>query len=350
MECTKENLHFLIETLRRCDYNASEIHRIMEEAWPAECLSVQRIRAISQSFREETRETFKRNPGSGRPKSDVRRNNIDSVRQLIEEDSCLTVRQIAEELELAKTMVHNIISDDLELIWFHTKWVPHTLTDANKVTRVARCEDLLVTYSSRLTQNNLITIDEKYFYCRQLRPRNVVGNWLSEAGDVPIRQTARRSTMENKYLAIVAVSQKGKHYYEVLERNVTVNADLYIGFLTRMERYFRELQNPILPENMRIQQDNATPHTAHRTAAHMEEMNIRWVRQPPYSPDLNLCDRYIFPRLEAVRPKFESADDIRRFLDHEIPNFTQDRMRKALLDNIEHVRKVIDNGGNYVTE
>jgi len=354
MEASKENIYFFIETMRRHDYNGTDIYTLLKESWPDECISVQRVRKILKEFEDGRRDSFERKDGSGRKKSDARQKNVDNVKRLLEENSCITVREISEHLDISQTMAYNIMYKDLEHIWHHTKWVPHTLSEANKVLRVARSEDLLVTYDSRLSRSNLVTIDEKCFYCRHLQPRNKIGNWLSETsaqGDEPVRHTARRSPMEKKFMAIVAVSQRGDHYFEMLELNEHVNAERYIQFLKRMEAYFKNLQNPILAENMRLQQDNARPHTAQRTMAYLEERNIRLVRQPAYSPDMNLLDRYIFPRLEAARPKvnFASLNDIQDFISRELPNFTANRMNKALDDLIVHLRKVIGSGGKYVT-
>lgn len=320
----------------------------MLEAWPKECLSLKRIRTISQEFEEGRRDSFERKIGSGRQASEIRNESVDAVKQLIQENSALTTRQIANEIGISQTMVCNIMSNELELIWFHTRWVPHTLSDHNKVVRVERCTDMLESYSNRLTEANLVTIDEKMFYCRNLPPRNVVGNWLSADGDTPRRQTARRSAFENKFMAIIAVSQKGQHYHEVLNYGQSVNAQRYIQFLGRMETFFAHLDDPILSHNMRLQHDNARPHTARETTEYIEGRNIRLVRQPPYSPDLNICDRYIFPRLEAARVDFASSDDLRNFLTGELPNYTKRRMTSALNELCTHIEKVIQIDGNYV--
>jgi hypothetical protein len=348
MECSKKNQYFLIETLRRNEFNATQIHTILYTAWPDECLSVQQIRKLSQQFGQGDRDSFERKQGSGRPKSDIRVDSVAAVTRLVREDSSITVRQISAELQLSHSMVHGILTDDIELIWFHTKWVPHTLTERNKAIRVERCEDLLDSYASRLTMSNLVTIDEKFFYCRKLQPRHVIGNWVTAGGDEKVRQTARRSNMEKKFLAIVAVSQRGEHYHEVLPRNESIDSNRYIEFLINLEAFLRNLPNPILPENMRLQHDNARPHTSRATTAHIEARNIRLLRQPPYSPDLNLCDRYIFPRLEALRDDFDSLADVNEFLTRDLPYFTHNRMKIALQENVKHIRTVIDNDGNYV--
>lgn len=354
MNVTKENIYFFIETLRRNDYNGTQIYQILHQSWPGECISVQRIRKIMKEFEDGQRDSFQRMGNSGRKKSEHRLENVDNVRNIIEQDSCITVREISQQLDISHTMVHNIMCEDLELIWHHTKWVPHTLTERNRASRVAICEELRVIYASRLTRSNLVTIDEKFFYCRSLAPSNKIGNWLNETtaqGDDPIRHTARRSTMEKKFMAIIAVSQKGEHYFEMLDLNESVNAERYTQFLTHMEAHFKNLRRPIMPENMRLQHDNARPHTALQTQAHLENLNIRLIRQPAYSPDLNLCDRYIFPRLEASRHKtnFNSRDDIQDFLNQKLSEFTAARMNNALNDLQEHLEKVIEVGGKYVT-
>ena len=55
MECTKDKMYFLIETLRRCQMNATQINDIISTAWPDEALNFVRIRSICLEFTEETR-------------------------------------------------------------------------------------------------------------------------------------------------------------------------------------------------------------------------------------------------------------------------------------------------------
>ena len=99
---------------------------------------------------------------------------------------------------------------------------------------------------------------------------------------------------------------------------------------------------------MRLQHDNARPHTARATAQHIEEQNIRLLRQPAYSPDTNLCDRYLFPRLEAIRNTFDSHEDIKEFLDAQLPYFSSNRMKTALEASMTRMEKVLEIGGKYV--
>ena len=43
-----------------------------------------------------------------------------------------------------------------------------------------------------------------------------------------------------------------------------------------------------------IDSSNARPHSAHETQAFIAHRDIQPVKQPAYSPDLNLCDQFLF--------------------------------------------------------
>ena len=132
-----------------------------------------------------------------------------------------------------------------------------------------------------------------------MEPSHTYGSWLFPGGDVP--QTSRRNKLEKKFQVIMAVSLNGNHYFGVLGANEAINSERYVAFLGNLTDFLANQNNPILPENMRLLMDNARPHTAANTIAYLENLNVRLLRQPPYSPDCNICDRYIFPRLESKR-------------------------------------------------
>ena len=84
MESSKDKLYYQIETLRRCNYKATAIHEILQQAWPNGCFSVRRIHEIYKELKEGTRTSFERIEGSGRPSSELRTTNTEEVSKLIE--------------------------------------------------------------------------------------------------------------------------------------------------------------------------------------------------------------------------------------------------------------------------
>lgn len=167
MECTKDRQYFLIETCRRNNMNATEIFNFIESAWPGECFSLVHIRKICREFSEGIRLTSDRHPGSGRRKSDERIDNKINVENMINENKSITVQQIADTLQISHTMVQRILEEDLNVLWIHTQWVPHRLTEGNKAVRVERCVDLVQTLPTRQCKANLVTIDEKFFLLQE---------------------------------------------------------------------------------------------------------------------------------------------------------------------------------------
>lgn len=341
---------FLIETLRRNGMKGTEAHRIITTAWPDENITVRHVQRLMKEFSDNKRTSFDRAGGSGRRKSELRENSITLIEEIINENSSLSVKDIADMLDLSFSMAHRILKEDLGKSWFHTRWVPHTLTESNKLTRVERCIKMLETFNSRITKANLITIDEKWFYCRKLRPRNVIGAWLGPDGDINIPQTTRRSNMETKFMAIVAVSLKGHHFFKVLKKNESIDSNSYINFLREMGSHLRHQSNPICFENMALIQDNARPHVSKATTEFLNSKGVKLIKQPPYSPDCNLCDRFVFPRLESLRKRgdFTGKEDLETFLAQAMPSFTQQKMEKAFNKMVSDFELIIQCHGIYI--
>ena len=62
--------------------------------------------------------------------------------------------------------------------------------------------------------------------------------------------------------------------------------------------------------------DNARPHVSAAVQNFFQEHNITWIRQPSYSPDMNLMDRFVFRNTEQARNGtcFQNIDDVNQFL------------------------------------
>ena len=74
------------------------------------------------------------------------------------------------------------------------------------------------------------------------------------------------------------------------------------------------------------------------------------IKQPPYSPDTNLCDRFVFPRLESIRNRldFVNTENLQQFLNDQLPTFTRPMMLKALEKLKNDLQAIIDAEGCYL--
>ena len=95
MEIQKQDINLLVETLRRNDYSAADIHRVISTAWGDNIVSLRRVQQIAKEFKEGKRKSFERAEGSGREKTEERSEKVAAIRHDMEEDSKTTSREIA---------------------------------------------------------------------------------------------------------------------------------------------------------------------------------------------------------------------------------------------------------------
>ncbi|GFU37333.1 uncharacterized protein TNCV_4273181 [Trichonephila clavipes] len=92
---------------------------------------------------KEGRESVDDEPRTGHPSTSRTAENEQRVRHLLNTDRRLSVRMIAEQLEMDKMVVHKIISEDLGMRKICAKLVPKVLTDFQKQNHEAISKDLL---------------------------------------------------------------------------------------------------------------------------------------------------------------------------------------------------------------
>ena len=69
-----------------------------------------------------------------------------------------------------------------------------------------------------------------------------------------------------------------------------------------------------------LQMDNGRSHSAARTHVYLEQAGVNILPQSTYSPDLNMCDRFLFTRLQEHCRKVVYSDanklyrEVQRFL------------------------------------
>ena len=273
MEPTQRNLYCFIDGLRRNGLKASEIHRMIVRAFGEDKISERRVREVVQEFRDGVRESYDRCLGSGRQVSDKRTDLVDYVRAEIEMDQHISIRRLAAIHDTSYGVMYRIVTEDLECMSFNSRYVPHKLTTANKDRRVTCCTDAMDIFNRRNITQRLIHTDEKWVYCLPMGNSKTRMAWVAPGGDIPM--IPRRSSMQEKFMIMVACNFEGLSYFKVV--NGTVNAEIYTEFLQEMFTSFgtyelRQAGKAILPENAVLFHDNARPHIAQTTRIYIEQI------------------------------------------------------------------------------
>lgn len=351
MELTKRDIYVLIETHRRSGISASETYRIICSAWGDDVISERRVQEIAKEFSSGSRVTFERKSSSR--KSEERQNLVAVIEQEISIDPRLSCRKLAAKYNICHQKVYRIITEDLQLKSVQNRLVPYNLTDAIREKRINCCREFLQIATTRNIKRRLIHSDEKWFYCSPIGSPSTNRAWITPGGDVPT--CPRRTPMDKKFMVMVAINFEGLSFYRVLEPNETVDSDCYMKFLNDAFASFstyelRQARTAVLWENSVIQHDNARPHVSSATKRFIEVKNGFLLPQAPYSPDTNILDRFLFPKLEMERCEitFRDRGELKEFLNEALNRLTP-RMMAHQFDQLKsHCQKIIDNNGSYV--
>lgn len=332
----KEHIKFFIMTMVRNDMIASDIHNLLCTAWGENVISERQVRRLVQEMREGDRVVVSRKEGSGRKKTARSAENIEEIRRLLEDDPHLSRSALSHITGIPETSIQRIIVKDLRKHSVFARWIPHKLSDRMKDQRVIGARDIL-----QQINGSVIVIDEKWLYKTPLPPRQNVRMWVDARGDRP--EVPRRIISDEKYHIIAAMNYRGEFLCEVLPRGEAINSVRYIEFLTNLQRTRRQ-------GNLVIMHDNARPHKSQMTENFLIDNGIGLVSQPPYSPDMNLLDRFIFRNMETERrnQEFDDINDARIFVNNYLATFR----RHVLTNELAHFRRdlqaIINNRGEYL--
>ncbi|XP_069409926.1 protein GVQW3 isoform X1 [Ovis canadensis] len=135
--------------------SASETHHLLKEAYGDEVMSRARVFDWHKRFKKG-REDIRDDARSGRPVTHRTDENIKKVKDLVCSNRQLTVRMMAEELNLDKETVRLILKENLNMRKVSAKVISGILKDEPKPRKLDFCSDL-----SKETRKNSSCVKKK---------------------------------------------------------------------------------------------------------------------------------------------------------------------------------------------
>lgn len=134
-------------------------------------------------------------------------------------------------------------------------------------------------------------------------------------------------------------------HWELLPKDSTVDATLYIDQLHRLHRKIRNRRNPIV-----YLDDNARPHVSNLTAQALQNFGWERLQHPPYSPDLAPSDYHLFRGLEHFLrgQQFENDEQVKVSLQEFFASKDQSFFRRGIYCLPDRWLEVINNEGDYI--
>ncbi len=250
---------------------------------------------------KEGREDFEDDPRSGRPITAHTEDNIELLRQLIEEDPHSTYNQIEAETGLSQPVIYRILHESLKLRKIVSRWVPHEVTAANRKERVNACRENLAMFNEgKWRLCDVVTGDESWIYWRHIGRKSSLASWVAE-GEPP-RTVVQRGRFEAKNLFCVFFKSTG-----VVQ--VTCIAKAVVSYL--------------------------------------DEVGLKLIRHPPYSPDLAPCDFWLFDLLKRNLTSHTSRKELHGQITDVLEKIPEKEYLGALNKWLERMQLCINNKGEY---
>ena len=156
-----------------------------------------------------------------------------------------------------------------------------------------------------------------------------------------------------KVMLLAFFDSEGIVHHEYTPDGQTINKEFYLEVL----RHLHESVCRKWPEKWRdgdwiLHHDNAPSHTSHVVQQFLAKHGTAQLQQPSHSPDLALCDFFLFPRLKKVLKgqRFEATEDLKRNSTKTLLGTLKEEFAKCFQQWQQRWAKYVAVEGNYVED
>ena len=195
---------------------------------------------------------------SGRPSTSRNDENLAKVRQVLNSDRRLSVRLIAEMVNLNHETVHQLVTEDLMMRKVCAKLVPKVLSDDQRARRLAVSEEMLARLQTEPNfLNSVVTGDESWVYEYDPETKLQSAEWHTPTSPRP--KKARMAKSRVKSMLIAFFDAEGIIHKEFVPTGQTVNGVFYAAVIRRLKDRVRRVR-PELKDGWVLHHDNAPVH------------------------------------------------------------------------------------------
>lgn len=325
---------------------STQIFKDLKTVYGTEAPSYPFVTKWVRSF-ENGRETIKDDPRSGRPITSLTERNIQLVKSIVEENPFVTYAEIEALTELHPPSINTILHEHLRLRKVMSRFVPHDLTEANKLLRVQLCKETLAKLEEgKWRLCDIITGDESWFYHRQIGHKQSNASWIGE-GDSP-RTVVQRNRFEPKTMFTIFFRTTRVMHISFVQNGKTITADSYVKDCLSPLFGAMAAQRPNAGlTNIKLLHDNAKPHTAQTTLEYLERKKVTPIAHPPYSPDLAPSDFWLFDHIKRHLDDEPDAQSLKKSITSILKNTPSSEFLKTFYKWKQRLQLCIDNNGEY---
>ena len=194
------------------------------------------------------------------------------------------------------------------------RWVPHQLTEEQKLGRMRWCLTILEKYDSGRANStrNFVCDDESWVYQFDPETKALSSVWLFPGDTLPLK--FKRSRATSKQIVASCIVKTGHITAIPLEERRTVTADWYVHQCLPQVVHAARTRRP--KSGITFHHDNSPAHTAAATTEFLASESVQLMSHAPCSPDLAPCDFFLLPHVKKQQrgTRYDSPQDaIRAF-------------------------------------
>ncbi|XP_025193608.1 protein GVQW3-like [Melanaphis sacchari] len=169
----------------------TETIQMLQKAFGDDCMGKTQIKEWFKRFKNG-RTFVASDPRSGRPSTGKTSDNVECVRAAIEQNRCLTTRELEDDLGIPKSTVHRILTEDLGMTRVCAKFIPKLLSEQQKSLRLEIAQDNLeMINSDENFLKKVITGDELWVYGYDPETKQQSLQWKHASSPRPKKSTSK---------------------------------------------------------------------------------------------------------------------------------------------------------------
>jgi histone-lysine N-methyltransferase SETMAR len=339
----------VIKFLTKKGRATADIQTELQEVYGDNAPSYSTIKKWASEFKQG-RESLEDDPRSGRPSTSTTDGNVDFIEELVMRERQISVRRVANELGISKTVVADILKNRLGMTKVCTRWVPKLLTPLQRGNRVDACKDLLhqcLPFPDSFLCR-IVTGDESWIHLYDPLSQSEAKQWKHR--DEPTPSRPRQQKAASKVMLTIFWDCQGVLLTDYLPRGQSVTSAYYGTLIERLRAAILQKRRGKITRGILLLHDNAPVHKGAVAQAAIRAAGFHELCHPTYSPDIAPSDYHLFSRLKrALRGKnFDSnemaTDAVESFLRDQIELF----FRTGIFSLRDRWQRVIDAKGNYI--
>lgn len=311
-----------------------DIYRRLCAVYGDNIITLRTVQKWTKKMNEHTFSIFEQKK-TGRP----RRSDLDQkITNFILSYPYASTKKIAKNVGADPKTVKNIMINILGMKKVNFKWIPHKLTPEIKAIRAAIASELFefLSSSNDYRLRHILTQDETWIYF--VNGRNSM--WIESGVQKPYKP--KQTIASKKVMISVIWSITGIKSITMLPIGQKFNRIFF------SEVVLGDLAKRISTKGYFLHMDNARPHLVHEK---LNELGIKRLPQPPFSPDLAPSDFFLFGYLKKMLEgeEFENEDQLFQKVETLLYNIPKDTFRAVYNEWMNRLLITIETQGEYIS-